>query len=368
MIALQQNRHQLASGLANDIREKITSGQLKPGDVIPPSSALAKTYNIGHNTANRALSRLVDEGLIERRKGLGTFVLGQKKGRRCYKIGAAFGSHIGDAGDVHAAFSVFQKSTIQQIKALGHDVRHLTVHELQDPELTDIQELDGIILSADFNYNYIFNNLQKAELPIVLIQHTTHWPVSFHQVIPDMTTGYNQALEEIKKQDPEKLIIASYENVAEANWRKIEFFKCAINAGICPDKIKFFSQPRLEADLGRLTGQQLGNKILKEVDNAVIFSISDFLAFGIVDAMLKQDVPIGGKVRLISFDNLEGVGVCPFGEPILTSVNFPRQQITKKAVDLLLSLLESQETYLNSIRIPTNLIARKSFQITGESK
>jgi DNA-binding LacI/PurR family transcriptional regulator len=63
---------------------------------------------------------------------------------------------------------------------------------------------------------------------------------------------------------------------------------------------------------------------------------------------------------LISFDNLEASGLCPFGEPVLTGVTFPREKIAGTAVDLLLDQLENANGNLHTIRIPTELVIRKS--------
>jgi len=56
------------------IRNKITSGELAPGDRIPSEAELCETYNISRMTVRRALDRLVLEGLLVRRQGKGAFV------------------------------------------------------------------------------------------------------------------------------------------------------------------------------------------------------------------------------------------------------------------------------------------------------
>lgn len=60
------------------IRKRIDSGQLHPGDPVPSERDLAKTHHVSLMTARHALAFLEREGLVERRRGVGTFVAPQK--------------------------------------------------------------------------------------------------------------------------------------------------------------------------------------------------------------------------------------------------------------------------------------------------
>ena len=60
------------------IRKRIDSGELHPGDPVPSERDLAKTHHVSLMTARHALAFLEREGLVERRRGVGTFVAPQK--------------------------------------------------------------------------------------------------------------------------------------------------------------------------------------------------------------------------------------------------------------------------------------------------
>ena len=56
------------------IKSKILMGEFLPGDQIPTEKGLCKTYKISSVTARQAILNLVNEGLLVRRQGKGTFV------------------------------------------------------------------------------------------------------------------------------------------------------------------------------------------------------------------------------------------------------------------------------------------------------
>ncbi|WP_030407725.1 MULTISPECIES: GntR family transcriptional regulator [Streptomyces] len=63
-----------ARQIADDLRARISSGELTPGDRVPGEPALVREYGVAKETARRALTLLVDEGLAVRRRGSGTYV------------------------------------------------------------------------------------------------------------------------------------------------------------------------------------------------------------------------------------------------------------------------------------------------------
>lgn len=60
--------------IADDLRQSIRAGQLRPGDRLPAETKLAETYRRSVPTIQSALRVLQDEGLIEKQHGRGNFV------------------------------------------------------------------------------------------------------------------------------------------------------------------------------------------------------------------------------------------------------------------------------------------------------
>jgi GntR family transcriptional regulator len=64
--------------IQNAIRSRIDSSELNPGDVVASERELARTYKVSLMTARHALAGLEHEGIVERRRGAGTFVSAPK--------------------------------------------------------------------------------------------------------------------------------------------------------------------------------------------------------------------------------------------------------------------------------------------------
>ncbi len=60
--------------IARYVRDKITSGELVPGDQVPSASELCDIFSVSRGTALRALKVLRDEGALEITPGWGSFV------------------------------------------------------------------------------------------------------------------------------------------------------------------------------------------------------------------------------------------------------------------------------------------------------
>ncbi|MET7820883.1 GntR family transcriptional regulator [Micromonospora zamorensis] len=60
--------------VARDIREQISSGQLKPGDKLPSFAALCEHYDVSNTVIRASMLLLKAEGLIDGKQGKGVYV------------------------------------------------------------------------------------------------------------------------------------------------------------------------------------------------------------------------------------------------------------------------------------------------------
>jgi DNA-binding GntR family transcriptional regulator len=72
--ASKKNNVPLYFQLEQIIKSKILMGEFLPGEQIPTEKDLCETYQVSTITARQAILNLVNEGLIIRRQGKGSFI------------------------------------------------------------------------------------------------------------------------------------------------------------------------------------------------------------------------------------------------------------------------------------------------------
>jgi GntR family transcriptional regulator len=116
------------------IRKVIEAGELKPGDVVTSERELARVHDVSLMTARQALVSLEREGVVERRRGVGTFVatpkihfnklmsyteqMGSRRLTAESKI--LFAKVIDNEQDVTARLSISPKSRVLKLERLRH--------------------------------------------------------------------------------------------------------------------------------------------------------------------------------------------------------------------------------------------------------
>ncbi|MDX6264246.1 MAG: GntR family transcriptional regulator [Kribbellaceae bacterium] len=65
--------------MARELRERIDSGELVPGDKLPSERVLADRYSVARNTAREAIRLLAEQGLVTVEHGRGAFVRGKHR-------------------------------------------------------------------------------------------------------------------------------------------------------------------------------------------------------------------------------------------------------------------------------------------------
>lgn len=64
--------------IESELRDRVRSGALRPGARVPPEPELMAEFGVSRATVRQALAGLVAEGLLEIRRGLGTYVTARR--------------------------------------------------------------------------------------------------------------------------------------------------------------------------------------------------------------------------------------------------------------------------------------------------
>jgi DNA-binding LacI/PurR family transcriptional regulator len=227
-----------------------------------------------------------------------------------------------------------------------------------------LQKLDGVIMSRGFVVEDNLRLLSDFDGQIVLIQHQEPSPYPFHQVIHDYRPGMRVALRDLRQKGVRKLAVAGA-NFYTSFFRRDRLLEVAAEEGFGKSDIKVFSEDLMVGDFGRMIGGKIGKSYLSEYAEAgeypAIFSLSDFISFGIYDELLCAGLEPGKDVLLASYDDLETGGMLPFGKPVISSVVHPFREISIEAVKVLLESMEADDGIRKIHIVPaTGYIKRKS--------
>lgn len=94
--------------IRQQIKQRIHSGELMPGDQLPTENELQEEFGVSRNTIRQAISGLVYEGLVERRRSIGT-VVARKKFKENLMGLAGFTSEV------------VRRGSMPQVKILGFE-------------------------------------------------------------------------------------------------------------------------------------------------------------------------------------------------------------------------------------------------------
>lgn len=122
--------------LAQIIRSSIASGKLKSGDRIPTASKLAEEHGVSLMTVRQAVTVLVEEGLVKRVHGSGTFVRKVEMGKTSFHL-----------------------DSLNQILS---DTDHLKIQILKS-DVERVQGIEGEMLGI------------KLEDPVILVERLIHY-------------------------------------------------------------------------------------------------------------------------------------------------------------------------------------------------
>lgn len=94
--------------IADALREKINTGELKPGDALPTESSLQEAFNVSRVTVRQALKLLTEEQIVESIQGSGTYVKEERVNYDIYQL-TGFCEKLADRNvDTHSDVSVFE--------------------------------------------------------------------------------------------------------------------------------------------------------------------------------------------------------------------------------------------------------------------
>jgi GntR family transcriptional regulator len=169
--------------LADDLEERIHSGKLAVGDRIPSEHMLAETHGIGRPTVRQATDYLVRRGLLERRRGSGTFVLMPRTEVDLFTLGGTVAAFEGAGLRLRTSLvepivrQCFDETAGPLCEREGFRFARVGCVD-QQPVLVERMYLDGAVFPA-----FDQQRVEEESLSRLVQRHYHRRPTGGHQMI-----------------------------------------------------------------------------------------------------------------------------------------------------------------------------------------
>lgn len=149
--------------IKNKIQEWIVSKEYSPGEKIPSENELAKIFNVSRLTVRQAISLLIQEKLLYRKRGEGTFVTTDSK--LIDSFGLAFSGFM---DDLFYQVSKSKTKTVKmdKIKATRNILEKLQIDDEYVVRIQRVRLLNNVLFAYTVNYlpESIGKNIEEKTL------------------------------------------------------------------------------------------------------------------------------------------------------------------------------------------------------------
>lgn len=320
--------------IKQEITRMIGQEMILPGEKIMPQNELAARFKTTPVTIHKALRELVDEGVIERRKGVGTFVSrrrpdeGQREKRVCLVLHRA-GL---ERPEVNPEFWPYMQDLIFEFTTNLCETYSFSM-KFAGPNTNVnrlIHELEGYH-SAFFHYS--------NEVPVDVMQ-----AIIRSRVVPVIKIGKMQERLECLLLDNDRFegMRLATEHLLDLGYRNIGFlgssewwgdlglagYRSAMtSAGLQSNPAHI-----LRNDENRTGGIQAADELLTKgrLPDAMVVD-SDLRAVGLVSRLQEAGVKIPDDFGVVSYDGLQ---FFTFHPPYLTAVKIPFGEMIARALEV----------------------------------
>ena len=148
--------------LSELLEQEVTSGRWEPGFRLPSEPELCRSFGLSRTTIRQALGRLEQEGLIERRKGQGTFVCESRPRSWLLQSSGGFFQEEVERGGRMVTSVVLRSVTRGPLPPWAMSA--LGLGGAEGATLERVRSIDGLV--AMYNVNHLPPGVAELVLPL----------------------------------------------------------------------------------------------------------------------------------------------------------------------------------------------------------
>lgn len=360
------------------IKSKVFDGTFQPNQKISSESELMKQFNVSRHTVRLALADLVNEGLLYKEQGSGTYVSERslKKNQTnsvSSKKVAIITTYISDyifPSIIRGAESVLSQEGYQ-VTLFSTNNNHESEKRILETVIS--QNFDGVIVEptksaiSNPNINY-YLNLEALKIPYIMINafYDELEPISV--TLNDMQGGYLQTEHLIRL--GHRNILGFFKNDDMQGLKRMKgYLKAYRDYGIpiIPQNIITYNTKSKDSALPL---EQLEDRLSNSPEKITgIVSYNDELAMRILEVLRQKNLQIPEDISIVGFDDSF---LSEVSEVKLTTIKHPKSELGEMAAKLIISLIEinngpkSTDSTAESYVFEPSLVIRNSTKKINE--
>ena len=348
------------------LASEIGRGRHASGAKLPSERELAAAYGTSRTSIRQALDALVQEGLLFRTVGKGTFVMPADRSASSVKAPP----ETGRTTKTGTLAFVIRESIFQFVQAgvnrilLGarkscqeHGYR-LLFHSVSEDEPDIEHDIDGCIIVGGAPAR-LMERLRGTGMPLVLadplLLDESNTSVGF-----DYAGGMRQAMTYLAGLGHCQIGFTGFPNSEKyvAYWQSL----ATLGLQYHPHFVEFLQLPDLQPSI--LAGYRAMQKFLAQgqLPTAMI-ATNDLVAYGMMEALETSGVSVPQQISVLGFDDLGRDA-----HPPLTTIRTDSAEVGRLAVRSLLNQIEEGSSRQGRIAVPTELVIRSSTAVPRSSE
>lgn len=350
----------------NDLRKQIKSGAYAKGALLPKVHELAEHYQCSVNLASKAISQLVQEGLVEQKKRLGTRVIVDQKSLLADKTQSfAFIYPSQKHEGIRRTLMGFEEAAAEE----GSRVLTLMTgfNQQQDREfirrLVEFGVRGAAIIpnvSSPESLMELANQIDSSEYPVVIVGNYVPGLRCSAVYFDGFDAGYTMT-----------------RYLLDKGLKKVGYFSNQASSMLANDIYKGYCRALKEKNLPLVSElvfnemmchpsdeaptaepTQLAKKYLKSVKGIDgVVCMEDYLAIGIIEAAKDLGIKVPKQLKVTGIADLE---VARRHQPALTSFNTQPELSGREAYKVLRQLSSESAPVRRDVPIAGNIVIRES--------
>ncbi len=239
----------------------------------------------------------------------------------------------------------------------GWDLMLCTTHRREQRETSYVSRLsvglvDGLLVLLPKRSDEYAEDLASRSFPFVLVDHSGS-PLA-NSIVAANHTGGVQAIEHLASLGHRRIGVITGDLDTDAGRDRLEGSRSAI------ERLDLDTDPALVVDGDFLEdGGYDGTKVLLglEYPPTALLTGSDTAAFGALRAIADAGLVVPGDISVIGFDDIPEAALAT---PQLTTVRQPLVEMGRRAVEMLLAVIDDPSRPVAHVEYPTDVVVRRS--------